>query len=365
LLKLILIPELEWVFFLVWCKLETTIIFSEMVRKMNGKKTTIKEVAQHSGVSISTVSRILNGKGEAFSRQTVKKVLKAKKELNYNPDYFARRMVLKESKTIGVLVPDITNPFFNKLIRGIEDVFYQAGFITMLCNADLDEAKEDEYLAELSRRGVDGFIIASSKVSDESLRKALTAEGHPFIVLDQKSSDGISDAVLTDDVEGGRQAAQHFADLGHQKIAVVSPADAPINIQDRLTGVRKVYDDDQVILIDSPLSKMGGRQAAAEIIQTDATAILAINDEIALGLYLGLAEAGKKIPEDYSLIGYDNIDMCEYMVPQLTSVAQPIFELGQTAAEILLKRIANPDHDWVEETLPVHLVQRNSTAHLK
>ncbi|WP_440971367.1 ribose utilization transcriptional repressor RbsR [Pediococcus pentosaceus] len=331
---------------------------------METKKITIKDVARQSGVSISTVSQILNGNEARFSALTVKKVIQAKKDLNYEPDYFARRMIMKKSKTIGVLVPDITNPFFSELVRGIENIFYQKGFITMLCNADLDQEKEDAYLAELSRRGVDGFIIASSVISNESINATLKAKNHPFIVLDQKKADGISDAVLTDDFSGGSQAAQHLKDLGHQKIAIVMPTNAPENVCGRLAGVRSVYEEKQIEIIDAQLSKIGGREAVAKILATDVTGIFAVNDEIALGIYLGLAEAGKQIPEDYSVIGYDNIDMCEYMVPKLTTIAQPIFELGQTTANMLLERIETPDKNWEEKTLPVHLVKRFSTAHL-
>lgn len=331
---------------------------------METKKITIKDVARQSGVSISTVSQILNGNEARFSALTVKKVIQAKKDLNYEPDYFARRMIMKKSKTIGVLVPDITNPFFSELVRGIENIFYQKGFITMLCNADLDQEKEDAYLAELSRRGVDGFIIASSVISNESINATLKAKNHPFIVLDQKKADGISDAVLTDDFSGGAQAAQHLKDLGHQKIAIVMPTNAPENVCGRLAGVHSVYEEKQIEIIDAQLSKIGGREAVAKILATDVTGIFAVNDEIALGIYLGLAEAGKQIPEDYSVIGYDNIDMCEYMVPKLTTIAQPIFELGQTTANMLLERIETPDKNWEEKTLPVHLVKRFSTAHL-
>lgn len=331
---------------------------------MDNKKITIKDVAKKSGVSVSTVSRILNGYEKNFTPKTVNKVLKAKSDLKYEPDYFARRMIMKESKTIGVLIPDITNPFFSELIRGIENILYKENFITMLCNADLDQEKEDAYLEELSRRGVDGFIIASSAISNESINATLKANGHPFIVLDQKKAEGISDAVLTDDFTGGQVAARHLRELGHEKIVIAMPENATANIQNRLAGVRSIYSASQITIINTALSKVGGRQAVPAILKTDATAIFAVNDEIALGLYLGLSEAGKKIPDDYSVVGYDNIDMCEYMVPQLTTVAQPIFELGQTTARMLLERIENPAKNWEERTLPVNLIKRFSTAHL-
>ncbi len=153
---------------------------------MKKKKITIKDVAKHSGVSIATVSLILNGNEEKFSAKTVEKVLASKDILGYQPDYVARQMITKETKTIGVLVPDITNPFFNTLMRGIEDVLYKQNFVTILCNADSDHQKEIEYLAELARRGVDGFIIATSAVSTTAINENLKKQNRPFIVLDQK-----------------------------------------------------------------------------------------------------------------------------------------------------------------------------------
>lgn len=261
-----------------------------------------------------------------------------------------------------MLVPDITNPFFGQLLRGVEKVLYRENFIAMFCNADLDEDKESDYLEELSRRGVDGFIIASSAISNQVIMETLRKKDLPFIVLDQKKADGFSDAVLTDDFQGGKLAAQHLAELGHQEVAVVMPKEAPDNIQKRLAGFREVFPAAKVI--NSVLSKIGGRAAAAQILVEDVK-YFAINDEIAFGLYLGLDEAGKHIPDDYSIVGYDNIDMCEYVTPQLTTVAQPVFELGQTTAELLLERIKQPEKEWEEKMLTVHLVERQSTKDVK
>ncbi|MGX7217732.1 ribose utilization transcriptional repressor RbsR [Enterococcus raffinosus] len=330
---------------------------------MKNKKITIKDVAKQSGVSIATVSQILNGNEQKFSPKTVEKVLAAKAELNYEPDYFARRMIMKKSKTIGVLIPDITNPFFGTLVLGIEGILYRENFVTMLCNADLDTKKETDYLEELSRRGVDGFIIASSAISNQAINETLRKKNLPYIVLDQKKAEGFSDAVLTDDFSGGKIAGEHLQQLGHKKVAVVLPEDATENIKTRLTGFKEIYPD--AVQVYGELSKIGGRQAAKAIVETEVTGIFAINDEIAFGLYLGLAELKKKIPQDYSVIGYDNIDMSEYVTPQLTTIAQPIYELGQTTAELLLERIEQPSKDWEEKTLPVQLIQRFSTAHLK
>lgn len=330
---------------------------------MTEKKVTIKDVAKASGVSIATVSQIVNGNSKNFSPKTVAKVLKIKDELNYVPDYFARRMVMKKSKTIGVLVPDISNPFFSTLVRGVEDVLYKENFITMLCNANGDNEKESLVLEELSRRGVDGFIIASSAISDEDIERLLINKKHPFIILDQKSSEENSDSVQTDDFLGGNLAASHLKELGHEKVAVVLPENATANIKRRLEGFIEVMGKN-VTVIYSSLSKEGGRRAAKDIITTDVTGIFAINDEIAFGLYLGLKDFDKSIPGDYSVIGYDNVDMCKYVTPPLTTIAQPIYELGQQTAELLLERIEHPEQEKVVKKLPVNLINRFSTRQI-
>ncbi|WP_125704489.1 ribose utilization transcriptional repressor RbsR [Lacticaseibacillus daqingensis] len=325
---------------------------------MTTKKVTIREVAQASGVSIATVSQILNGKTKRFTPQTITRVRAARDQLGYEPDYFAQRMITKDSKTIGVIVPDITNPFFGQLLRGIEAVLFRANYITMLCDGADDRLKERDYLDELTRRGVDGFIISSAAVASETLRE----KQRPFIVLDQKMASGTADAVLTDDRQGGRLAAEHLAALGHQRVAMVLPAAPTANIARRLAGFQTVFPD--ALQIDGELSKQGGRAAAKALVQTDATAVFAANDEIAFGLYLGLAELGKRVPEDYSVIGYDDTEMAEYVTPQLTTIAQPITALGATTAEMLLARIAQPDKVWEERLLGVELVKRFSAKPL-
>lgn len=329
---------------------------------MADKKITIKDVAKASGVSIATVSQILNGNTKNFSPKTVAKVQRVKEEMNYEADYFARRMIMKKSKTIGVMVPDIANPFFATLVRGIEDVLYQENYITMLCNVEEDNQKENNVLEELSRRGVDGVIIASSAISNEDIDNNLRKKKHPFIILDQKSFDENSDTIGTDDFYGGSLAAHHLESLGHKEVSVVVPSSMTLNIQNRLKGFETTFKG-KLNLISTSLSKEGGKLAAKEIIKTKSTGIFAINDEIAFGLYYEFRELGKKVPDDYSIIGYDNVDMCEYVTPALTTVAQPIFELGQETAKLLLARIDQPDQEWQHKILPVNIINRLSTTH--
>lgn len=331
---------------------------------MNKKKITIKDVAKKAGLSITSVSQILNGNTQRFSEKAIKKVYAAQKELNYVPDFFAQRMVTKKSHLIGVLVPDISNPFFAQLFLGIQDILNKQGYVALLYNMGGDEKQESHYVEDLIRRGVDGLIIASSAFSDQSIYQALQRESLPMIVMDQKTETDMVDAVQADNYDGGKQAALYLQELGHKKTAVVLPENPTVNVRKRYEGFASVYGD-ELLVVNGELSTSGGQGAVKKIINSDITAIFAINDLIAFGLYMGLKEAGKKIPNDYSVVGFDDISPCRYVTPPLTTIAQPTFELGQEAAKMLIKRLDFPQKEPEEKMLPVKLVQRFSVMPLK
>lgn len=331
---------------------------------MNKKKITIKDVAKKAGLSITSVSQILNGNTQRFSEKAIKKVYAAQKELNYVPDFFAQRMVTKKSHLIGVLVPDISNPFFAQLFLGIQDILNKQGYVALLYNMGGDEKQESHYVEDLIRRGVDGLIIASSAFSDQSIYQALQRESLPMIVMDQKTETDMVDAVQADNYDGGKQAALYLQKLGHKKTAVVLPENPTVNVRKRYEGFASVYGD-ELLVVNGELSTSGGQGAVKKIINSDITAIFAINDLIAFGLYMGLKEAGKKIPNDYSVVGFDDISPCRYVTPPLTTIAQPTFELGQEAAKMLMGRLNSPQKEPEEKMLPVKLVQRFSVIPLK
>lgn len=331
---------------------------------MNKKKITIKDVAKKAGLSITSVSQILNGNTQRFSEKAIKKVYAAQDELNYVPDFFAQRMVTKKSHLIGVLVPDISNPFFAQLFLGIQDILNEQGYVALLYNMGGDERQESRYVEDLIRRGVDGLIIASSAFSDQTIYQALQRERLPMIVMDQKTETNLVDAVQTDNYDGGKQVALHLKEFGHKKVAVVLPKKPTVNVRKRYEGFASVYGND-LLIVNGELSTNGGQGAVKEIINSDVTAAFAINDLIAFGLYMGLKEAGKKIPTDYSVIGFDDIGPCKYVTPALTTIAQPTFKLGQEAATLLMKRVVTPQKEAEEKMLPVKLVQRFSVAPLK
>lgn len=328
---------------------------------MTNKKVTIKDVAKHSGVSITTVSQILNGKKHQFHPDTVKKVLQAQEELGYAPDYFARRMVMKKSLTIGIIVPDITNPFFATLVKGIEDVLFSSGFMTILCNVDMNLTKGKKAIEALNHRGVDGVILASSGISITEVLNQELFQKIPIIELDQQVTTQTFDSVRTDDYRGGELVATLLNDTKHKQAVALFPRDMSPNILKRLIGFMENFNG-QVEVLPTELSKQSGKEMVKTILNTNATAIFAANDEIAFGVYAGLSEVGKKVPDDYSVVGYDNIEMSEYVYPPLTTVSQPIFELGQKTADLLIDRINHSDKDETELILPVTLIERLSVA---
>lgn len=329
---------------------------------MMNKKVTIKDVAKYSGVSITTVSQILNGKNGQFHPDTVKKVMTARDVLGYEPDYFARRMVMKKSQTIGIIVPDITNPFFATLVKGIEDVLFSADFMTILCNVDMNVEKGKNAIEALNHRGVDGLILASSGISLNELSDQEIFQKVPLIELDQQVTTKTIDSVRTDDYQGGRLVAELLNRYHHKSVAALFPEKTSPNILKRYQGFVENFEGD-VQFFPTELSKISGKIQVKQLLKTNVTAIFAANDEIAFGVYAGLTGVGKQIPQDYSVVGYDNIEMSEYVSPGLTTISQPIFELGQKTANTLITRIESPEKEASKITLPVTLVERFSVAH--
>lgn len=330
------------------------------------RKVTIRDVAAASGVSITAVSQILNGKGQRFSSETQEKVHYFQHKLGYVPDFSARHLIIKSTETIGVLTPDLANPFFSMFIKGVQQTAYEENFIPLIFSANHDEHLETSYLQELIRRAVDGLIIASASITAQAIDQSLRRNGIPYILLDQNAvSDG--DRVNVDDRHGGELAAQHLLSLGHTQIAVVVPEHATVNIINRLNGfidwmksTGHPFSEDWVV--HTPMNKEGGYEAATQECVKRATAIFAINDEMAIGLYRGLHERGLRIPEDISVIGYDDIDWGNYVTPALTTIHQPVFEMGQAATQLLTQRIRTGNRPFQTVRLPVRLVKRESTG---
>ena len=240
-------------------------------------KITIRDLAKQAGVSVTTVSQILNGKGQRFSEQTREKVLTLKKQLNYVPDFNARNLIMRSSKTIGVLLPNIANPFFAAFVKGIQKATRQAGFMPLIFSADHEEDQERYYLQRLVERSVDGLIIASASVTTQTIDEILKPLQVPYLLFDQNDTpDG--DRIEVDNDQGGYLVAKHLAKEGHQKITLLFPKNVK-NIEERQHGfVRGLAEegidfDPASQVVYGTLTKQGGYEATDAVLAIKPTAV--------------------------------------------------------------------------------------------
>jgi len=308
------------------------------------KKITIKDVAKEAGVSVTIVSRVLNNYG-SFSEESKSNVLKAVEKLDYKPDVIARSLRTKKSKAIGVIVSDIVTFFFTTLVRGIEDVANQGNYSVILCNSDEDLIKEREYLSALYERGVDGLIISPSPGNDSYLKK-LTRGGTPIVLVDRKIKGLRVPMIMVDDESGAYEAVSYLISLGHRRIGIITGLKGTSTSGDRLAGYEKALKEHH--LSQNPeLVKAGdyrrekAKEAAEEFLRmkNPPTALFVSNEPMASGVLLALRENKVKIPEEMSIIGFDDPVWAPLTNPALTTVSQPSYSMGTLACQTLLKEI--------------------------
>lgn len=322
---------------------------------------TIKDVAKKAGVSIATVSMVVNDKAGHITPKTKRKVLDAIKELDYRPNFTARSLVRKASNTIGLLVPDITNPYFAELAKSLETALNQAGYITFLCNTFEESEREKRYVNELISRAVDGLIICGLTSLETTIFASLKERRIPYLILDNRfSAENFS--IHADDFAGGELAAKHLIENGHTKTLFVGSQNHYINIEQRYQGFKSVMDKHKLETnyLDTELTRVGGQKIAETVFKMDITAVFCSNDLIAIGLYDAAAKQKLTIPGDLSIIGYDNITFTSIVKPHLTTIQQPVHMLAEKACYHLLQMIHTPDYFFYKEILPVSLVSRDS-----
>jgi LacI family transcriptional regulator, galactose operon repressor len=327
---------------------------------------TIKDVARESGVNISTVSRALNN-GYGVNRQTRELVMSVAARLNYRPNRVARGLVTGRSHSLALLLSDIRNPFFAELARGAEDAARTANCDLILCNSDLDGAKQMQYVQSLVEKRVDGILMNSVSALTRAQRDQLAAAGVPVVLLNRPSSSGPFSIVCADNEAGGALAAQHLLNLGHTTIAHITGPRQHGNLSDRARGFLRVLQSARPpikpVLLRGTFNFSGGAELAAKVIERHpkVTAIFAANDVMAFGAARTAIERGLKIPDDLSLVGFDNIEFSSIVHPPLTTVHQPKYEMGQAAVEILLRMARSHNGQTPEHRrLGVKLIERQS-----
>ena len=335
-------------------------------------KLTIRQIAEMAGVSITTVSQILNNKGSRFSEETRQRVLKIVNEYQYKPDFFASNLINRHSKTIGMIIPDVTDFFFSKIVEGAESYLNPLGYMLVLCNSQQKLDKELKFLEELAHRSVDGVLLATPNMIPEEYRKNnLYQNKMPLILIDRGINQRDHGRIIVKEYEACYQAIQYLAKQGHQKIGMLQEITGYYQLEERVNGYKDALKDLNLPfkknrVVAGELTVSGGYQACKQLLAQDdeITAIFCGNDAMAIGCYQALYELNRKVPEDISVIGFDGIALSEALTPPLTTIAQPIFEIGYTAAKFLVDAIEYSDRVIPNKVFNTKLIIRESVRPL-
>lgn len=327
--------------------------------------TSIRDVAKRAGVSVSTVSHVINNTRHV-EPETAVRVRQAITELAYHPNAAARSLRSGQTHTIGLMVPDNSNPFFAEIARVIEDEGFRAGYSVILCNSDGSNAKENAYVDVLLSKQVDGLIFISSSNGLQNLKRVLNAKT-PVVVVDREVHDSAVSQILVDNWHGGYLAGQYLLELGHRHFAMITGYQSTTPSAQRQLGFNQVLHEANIILdpkqvVSGDFRFEGGKGAASQLVNAglNFSALFAANDLMAMGALTALHAAGVRVPQDVSVIGFDNIPYAQTTVPPLTTIAQPIEEIGKCCIEVLLQQIRMPDAPVHQDVLLPSLVIRES-----
>lgn len=333
---------------------------------MARNRVTIADVARHAGVSTATVSRMLNGKG-AIDPATRSRIEAAVRTLNYTPNPAARQLGSGLSHMVGLVLPDIANPFFPLVARGASDVARQRGYTVVLANSDGDPEIEADAARALLGQRVDGVIVAPAGERTAGLDR-LAGGGLPVVLLDRPIAGVDLDCVCADNRGGAALVARHLFELGHRRFGFISGPAGVASAADRRYGFASTAEELGAELraewvADGDFQLLSGFRAMQRILSEPVrpSAVACANDLMALGALRALRLAGLRAPEDMAVVGYDDIPMAAMADPALTTVSQPAYRMGAVAMERLLARLAGDDAGRPETTrLPVRLVVRES-----
>jgi LacI family transcriptional regulator len=329
-------------------------------------RLTIKDVAKAAGVHPATASRALNPRLPGrISAETTRRVERAAAALGYVVDPVGRSLRTQRSATIGVLVPDLLNPFYPPLLRGVERALRSGGFEALIASTDNDARREAELLDVFKGRRCDGYIIATATLHDATVA-GLVRDGVPVVLVNRLAGTA-APSVTSDDARGIRDAVQHLRSLGHTAIAHIA---GPCGISVSETreeafraALREAGIEDHPIVRAEQFTAAAGERACLSLLdETTVTAILAGNDMIAVGCYAAFDKVGLRCPDDMSLIGINNMPLAEWLRPSLTTVAIPQEDLGTQAARLVVERIDNPHAGVRSVSLATSLIVRGSTA---
>lgn len=339
---------------------------------MSRRRTTLKDVADEVGVHTSTVSRALNPETRHFIRPEVaERILAVSERLSYRPNAAAYSLRTNKTRIVGVVIPDIANPVFPPIIRGIEDVLSQRGYMAILVNSEPHATRHGAVLDALQSRGVDGLIMASLERND-SIMRGLLADGVPAVTVNRRAEDADVPSVTNDEDEGLRLILEHLKGLGHTRVANVAGPQSISTGKARFEAFRRHaralgFDtSDDLVMFAASLNEAEGERCAQALLDTlpRFTAIVASNDRLAIGVISLLRRRGIVCPAEMSVTGFNDMPMVDRFEPPLTTVRVQQYEVGRLAASMLMKQLEGGRLEPAEKhvVMPVELVVRSSTA---
>jgi LacI family transcriptional regulator len=339
---------------------------------MRKKRATLKDVAQAVGVHVSTVSRALNPETRRLiTPEIAERILEASRGMGYRPNPAAYSLRTNRTRTVGVVVPDITNSIFPPIIRGVEDVLSEHGYATLVVNTDGRFEREASVFEVLSARGVDGLVVASVQREDAAI-KAVAAQGTPIVTVNRRTDDPSISSVTNDEAEGVRRMLTHLVGLGHRRIAGIAGNQNLSTGQRRYEALRIHARDlgleitDESIGFVTRFNETDGERCMEELMTRDLpfTAVLCANDRLAIGAITALRRRGLVCPTDMSVSGFNDMAMVDRIDPPLTTIRIEQYKVGLAAAELLLESMTHPDapHRPSHILMPVELVVRGSTS---
>ncbi|MFC5404094.1 LacI family DNA-binding transcriptional regulator [Cohnella soli] len=330
-------------------------------------KATIYDVAREAGVSIATVSNAINGKGK-ISHKRRQEILHIMERLDYHPSVIASALTGKRTYTIGLLIPDISNPFFAEIARAVEDYGHEMGYSVIICSTDNQIERIERYVLLLEQKSVDGIIIGTGIEDTDSIERLLKKKV-PIAMIARELPSAAVNTVVVDDFAGGEMAARHLLKQGHQTFAVLAESYKVSSSRERIRGFKQALVESKFELADSAImicdyTLEDAKQKAVMLLQSDSppSALFCCNDILAVGALQAAKESGIRIPEQLALVSFDNTILSRVTDPPLTSVAQPMEHMGRRVVEMIIEELKEPDVVRQRIVLQPELIVRASSV---
>jgi LacI family transcriptional regulator len=331
-------------------------------------KATIYDIAKEAGVSIATVSKVINGKGR-ISSETRSAIFAIMERFDFQPSVIASALTGKRTFTLGLLVPDVSNPFFAEIARAIEDRGHQLGYSVVMCNTDNKDEKVERYISLLLQKSVDGIIIATG-IEKKEILEQLLARGIPVVLIAREMPLVAVETVIVDDYAGGSMAANHLLQLGHTEIAILAESRKVSSSRERMRGFRQTMVDTGLTFNEKWLKICDykvedGKKNALELLQEAIrpSAIFSCNDLLAVGALQAAKELQISVPSELSIISFDNTILASVSNPPLTTIAQPMEQMGKLAVDMIVEDIKDDNRAKQRIVFCPELLIRESTAY--